>query len=253
MTATRATAFMTATAADAEQLRDLQAAVAKRPLRCNNLPRGSNAAYDQLMSLGPATLCADFWKGVRDWKLQGEWRESGALRAALAAACAAGRLSLHAHCSAGAVKRPQCALGLARAGLLRQASRGKVIICPSNNAMRERFIFQVLRRAGGGAACTAAARRLMSPPSCAVRVDPCSHGIPIWLGCLLRCSLPQAEARSLVHTHRRYPAIAHTARHRHPRVPAYPCRASTSRPTRSLSMPSSPSVTLCGSTWRCPG
>ncbi|KAL4429041.1 hypothetical protein ABPG77_006080 [Micractinium sp. CCAP 211/92] len=86
-------------AADASQLRDLQAAAPKKPLRCNDLPRGSYAAYDQLMSLGPATLCADFLKGIRDWKLQ---------------------------------------------GLLRQASRGKVIICPSNNAMRERFIFQGL-------------------------------------------------------------------------------------------------------------
>lgn len=41
--------------------------------KCNDLPRGSTAAYDQLMAQHDGSKCSDFIKGVIDWNLKSEW------------------------------------------------------------------------------------------------------------------------------------------------------------------------------------
>lgn len=63
--------------------------------KCNDLPVGSTAAFDQLMGQHEGSKCSDFIKGVTDWNLK---------------------------------------------SLLRSVSRGKIILCPTNAALQERFM-----------------------------------------------------------------------------------------------------------------
>lgn len=147
--------------------------------KCNDLPVGSTAAFDQLMGQHEGSKCSDFIKGVTDWNLKSE-RGEGRARVPAAPATPRDRrpaaawsfrciftefksCAMPVFCLLSAVVHgPGPDLyGYARnngrpaAGLLRSVSRGKIILCPTNAALQVR-----------GTPCTPARLGARHSPKC---------------------------------------------------------------------------------------
>lgn len=106
--------------------------------KCEDLPPRSTAAFDWLQQANQAQPFSDFMWGVRRFRLMGACRRHGLC---IPARSRPRHRSLLAWPHVPARERPKhpCRLPVTTAGLLREVSKGKALILPSNAAFQVRW------------------------------------------------------------------------------------------------------------------